>query len=145
MRYEGVKALEVKKRVEKSRACGVAVVDGSEVGAENRPRVSISVQHTLERLRDKAGVDVGMVEPLGEPVAHGFFEHLVVQHGREDEAAESRLGFHGVLRLGTYLRPDRVHDLDLGCCCFGVRHVKASYCRWAYAAPRPGPPPTELA
>ncbi len=105
---------------------GIAIVDGGEIGAKNRAQIRIAVEDALERLRDETGIDIGMVEPLGEPVAHGLFQHLVAEHGRKDEAAERRLGLHGRLRLGADLRPDRIDDLDLGCCCLRVRHVKAS-------------------
>jgi hypothetical protein len=70
-------------------------------------------QKRLERLIDENGIDVGVIEPLREPVADGVLEPVVTEHGRENEAAERGLGRHRVLGLLADLGPDRIVRANL--------------------------------
>ena len=83
MRDEGVEAFEVEQRLEVAAAGGVAVEHGGEVGAEDRAELLVAGEHRLERLIDEDGIDVGMVEPLGEAVADRVLETVMAQDGRD--------------------------------------------------------------
>jgi hypothetical protein len=113
MRDEGMKALEVKKRVEEARAGRIAIVDGGQIGTEAQAKRLVVSEYAMKRLRDETGIDVRMVQALRQAMADGVFEILMAQYRCEDEAAERRLGLHGGLRLGADLRPNRVDDLNV--------------------------------
>ena len=114
MRDEGVEALEVEQRLDVAAAGGIAVVDGGEIGAEGAAELGVVGQHLREGLGDQPGVDVGVIEPLRQAVAHGILEAVLAQDGGIDEAAERRLAAHDLLGLAAQLRPDRVDGGDVG-------------------------------
>jgi hypothetical protein len=118
-----MEALEVEQWIEIARAGRVTVENGGKVGAENGTEARVPVKRALECLRYQSGVDIRVIEPLGEPVADGFFERLVAEDRREDEAAERRLRLHRLLGFRPHLDPDRIDDLNDGCCRIGFRHV----------------------
>ena len=86
----------------------VAVDHRDDVGAEGFAERRLVVERVRIGLPDQFGRDVGMVEPLGDPVHHRLFERVVVQDGRIDEARELRLAPHHVFRLMAHARPDRI-------------------------------------
>ena len=114
MRDERMEALEVEQRLDVAAAGGIAVVDGGEIGAEGAAELGAIGEHLREGLGDQPGIDVGVIEPLRQAVAHGVLEPVLAQDGRIDEAAERRLVAHGLLGLLAQLRPDRVDGSDVG-------------------------------
>ena len=57
-----------------------------------------------------------MLEPAGQPMAHGILEPRMIQHRRIDEAAKRGLGRADLLGLAPHLAPDRIVALDLRLC-----------------------------
>ncbi len=58
----------------------------------------------LEGVDDEIGADVGIAQPLRQTVRQRLLEAVVVQHQREDEAAERRFSPRDLLGLSR-IRP----------------------------------------
>jgi hypothetical protein len=114
MRHQGVEALEIEQRLDIAAARRIAVVDGGEVGAERAAQLGMVGEHLGKRLGDQACVDIGMIEPLRQAMAHRVLEPVLAQDGRIDEAAERRFLADDVIGFAAQLRPDRIHGSDLG-------------------------------
>ena len=111
---EGMEALEVEQWLDVAAAGGIAVVDSSEIGAKGPTELGAIGQHLGEGFGDEPGIDVGVIEPLRQPVAHDILEPLLAQDCRVDEAPECGLVAGDVFRFVAQLRPDRIHCGNTG-------------------------------
>jgi hypothetical protein len=75
-------------------------------------RSEIGIERILEGLNDEFGRYIGIGEPLGETMAQGLFEALVIENCAENEAAKARLGFGDRLGLLAHAVPHGIELLD---------------------------------
>ena len=100
----------------------IAVEHRDDVGAEHLAELRLVLQRVGIGLPDQFGRDVGMVEPLADPMHHRRLQRVVVQDRGIDEGADLGLAADDVLGLAADLGPDRIDLLDrrrrdLDCCC----------------------------
>jgi hypothetical protein len=66
----------------------------------------------LKCLVDQAGIDIGVVQPLRQAMAHGRLQPIMAEDRRKNEAAERRLGLERGFRFTADRLPDRIDRLD---------------------------------
>jgi len=90
------------------RGCGIAVVDGDQVGAERVAEIGFVAQRLVIGLADQIARQRRMVEAIGQTMHHRVFQTIMVQHGRIDEGREFGLAANDVFRFAADAIPDRI-------------------------------------
>ena len=112
MRLNGVEALVVEHRLDETVGRRIAVEHRDDVGAEHLADLRLVLQRIGIGLPDQFGRDVGMVEPLADPMHHRGLQRVVVQDRGIDEGADLGLAADDVLGLGADLGPHRIDLLE---------------------------------
>ena len=106
VRLEGMKALEVKQRLDEPRAGGIAVEYGHGVGPERLADQRILAQDVHVDLPDKVAGEVAVFEPYRDAMDDDCLQRVVIEHVGEHERAEVRLVVNRLLRLEADARQD---------------------------------------
>ena len=73
--------LEIEQRLDVAAASWIAIVDSCKISPKCPAEFRPVVKDLSEGLTDQAGIDVGMVQPLREPVADGILQPLLAEYG----------------------------------------------------------------
>ena len=112
VRDEGVKALEIEQRFDQPVAGGIALVNGVQVGTERVGDLGRCGQSRLKRLIEQCCINIGMIQPLRQPVRDRVLQPVMVENGREDEAAKRWLARDRGLGLLAHFGPDGVDAVE---------------------------------
>src|SRR5262245_14716602 len=114
MRDERVEALEVEQGFDVAAAGGIAIEHGGKIGAEGATELRLLAQDLCKSLADQTGVDVGMIEALGQAVADRLLQACLAEDGGKDEAPERGLVGGNLLGLVPHGRPNGIDRGDIG-------------------------------
>ena len=114
---QGLKALEIKQRLNIAMAGGIAFECGNNVSPRRKADFRLFFHGIFKGLHHQFGAQIHTSQALGQTVHQGPFKGIVIENGGENETAKNRLLAGNVFRFPPHAVPDginRLHDLRLG-------------------------------
>src|SRR5262249_49700407 len=115
MRLNGVEALVVEHRLNKTAGSGISVDSGDDVSPEGFAEHRLVLERIVVRLTYHVGRHVGLVQTLAPAMSHCGFERVVMKNIFVDESGEFGLAAGDVLRFNADTRPDRIDLIEAPC------------------------------
>ncbi len=103
---DGLKALEVEKRLHEPMAGRIAIVDGHDIRARRLTERGIGSERLIGDLAQDLLAHLAGRQLQRKPVGQRPFQRRMVEDARVDETAHQRLVAHGRTRLVADVRPD---------------------------------------
>ena len=114
MRLNGVEPLEMQQRFDEAGACGIAIEDREKIRPEGLRNAGIVSHDVGEGLTEQQARNVAMVETRGDPIDHGRFQAVMVQHRCQHQLGENGLPPKNLVRLAPHASEEGigVRDVD---------------------------------
>src|SRR5512144_2272879 len=115
MRLDGVEALVVEHRFNKTAGRRIPIDGRDNVGAEGFAKRRLILERVIIGLADHVGRDVGVIQTLAHSMRNRGLKRVVMEDVFIDEGGELRLAVRDILRFIADSHPDRIDLVEAPC------------------------------